>query len=358
MDEENDSEKTEEPSARRIEEFRQRGEVASSKELNSVLILSASILTIGLSMTFVFEQITIYFEWISNIEYDKTFREDLFKKFVEKSAITMLKCCAPVMAVAGIVSFLSNVAQIGLLFAPQVLELKLERINPISGVKKLFSVRSLVEGLKAILKFTFILAITYYFLKEDIYSYRGFLHLDFQNSFFHGMWILIKLAFLILIGMVLVAILDFAYQKISYQNKLRQTKEAAKRETKEQEGDPEIKQRIRTIQREMAQKRMMNDVPTADVIVTNPTHYSVAVKYDKENMVSPKVIAKGKDHVALRIREIAKENNVPLVENIPLARNLYNSVKIGQEIPRLLYKAVAEILAFVYKLKRKEKALS
>ena len=172
------------------------------------------------------------------------------------------------------------------------------------------------------------------------------------------MWILIKLAFYILIGMIIVAILDFAYQKTSYKKKLMLTKDAAKRESKEQEGDPEIKQRIRTIQREMAQKRMMNDVPTADVIVTNPTHYSVAIKYDKENMVSPRVIAKGKDHVALRIREIAKENNVPLVENVPLARNLYSSVKVGEEIPRVLYKAVAEILAFVYKLKRKEKALT
>ena len=358
MDEENDSEKTEEPSAKRIEEFRQRGEVASSKELNSVLILFTSILTIGLSMSFVFEQMANYFEWILNVNYDKIFREDLFKKLVEKTMLVLLKCSGPVLAVSFLVSFLSNVAQIGFLFAPEVLELKLERVNPLSGIKRLFSIRSLVEGLKGILKFVFILSITYFFIKDDLKGYQGFIHMDFKNSFFYGMWVLIKLSFFILLGMTIVAAIDFTYQKMSYQQKLRQSKDAAKRESKEQEGDPEIRQRIRTIQREMAQKRMMEDIPKADVIVTNPTHYSVAIQYNKETMVSPKVIGKGSDHIALKIREIAKKNNVPVVENVPLARNLFNSVKVGEEIPRNLYKAVAEILAFVYKIKQKEKALA
>jgi len=136
------------------------------------------------------------------------------------------------------------------------------------------------------------------------------------------------------------------------------TKEEAKKEHKEQEGSPEIKQRIRSVQREIAQKRMMVDIPTADVIVTNPTHFAVALKYDGENMVSPEVIAKGADHLALRIREIAKGHDIPIVENVPLARALYKTTNIGDAVPRNLYKAVAEVLAFVYKLKRKKKALS
>jgi len=358
MDEESDSEKTEDPSAKRIEEFRQRGDVSSSKELNSVIVLSVCILTIALSMTFVFEQMTNYFEWILNVDFNNVFKEERFKKLVEKSALVLLKCTGPVLVSAFFTSFFSNVAQIGLLFAPEVLELKLERINPLAGIKRLFSVKSLIEGLKGALKFIFILTITYFFINEDLKGYHGFISMSFKNSFFHGMWIIVKLSFYILLGMVIVALIDFGYQKFSYKKKLMQTKDASKRESKEQEGDPEIKQRIRTIQREMAQKRMMADIPEADVIITNPTHYSVAIKYDKEKMVSPRVVGKGSDHIALKIREIAKDNNVPIVENVPLARNLFNSVKIGDEIPRNLYKAVAEILAFVYKIKQKEKALA
>ncbi len=358
MDEENDSEKTEDPSAKRIEEYRQRGDVSSSKELNSVLVLAVCILTIALSMTFVFEQMISYFEWILNVDYDKIFKEEMFKKFVKKSALVLLKCTGPVLASAFFTSFFSNVIQIGFLFAPEVLELKLERINPLAGIKRLFSMKSLVEGLKGALKFIFILSITYFFINEDLKGYHGFMNMSFQNSFFHGMWIIVKLSLYILLGMLIVALIDFSYQKLSYKKKLMQTKDASKRESKEQEGDPEIKQRIRTIQREMAQKRMMKDIPEADVIITNPTHYSVAIKYDKDNMVSPKVVGKGSDHIALKIREIAKENNVPIVENVPLARNLFNAVKIGEEIPRNLYKAVAEILAFVYKIKQREKALA
>ncbi len=164
--------------------------------------------------------------------------------------------------------------------------------------------------------------------------------------------------FAILAGLAIIAAADFAYQKFSYKKKLMMTKEQAKKESKEQDGNPEIKQRIRSIQREMSQKRMMADVPKADVIITNPTHISIALKYDKATMVAPEVIAKGADAVAMKIREIAKESDIPIVENVPLARAMYKTVKIGDGVPRNLYKAVAEVLAFVYKLKRKRKAVA
>jgi flagellar biosynthetic protein FlhB len=168
---------------------------------------------------------------------------------------------------------------------------------------------------------------------------------------------MVKLGFSILLGLGIIALADFAWEKWSYRKKMMMTKQEAKEEAKEKDGNPEIRNRIRQIQRQMAQKRMMNDVKKADVIVTNPTHISVALKYDGESMVAPSVMAKGADHLALRIREIAKENDIPIVENIMLARTLYKTVKVGHGVPRTLYKAVAEILAFVYKLRRKQKAL-
>lgn len=182
--------------------------------------------------------------------------------------------------------------------------------------------------------------------------------MNFLQSYTIGKDLILELGYSIVGGLVVIAVADFAYQKISYRKKLMLTKDEAKREHKENEGNPEIKQRIKTIQRQMMQKRMISDVPKADVIVTNPTHFSVALKYDSENMVSPTVVAKGADHMALRIRSIAKNNNIPIVENVMLARNLYKNVKVGNAVPRSLYKAVAEVLAFVYKLKKKEKALS
>ena len=163
-----------------------------------------------------------------------------------------------------------------------------------------------------------------------------------------------NLGFGIMGSLLILSIFDFGYQKYSYLQRLKQTKEQLKRETKEKEGNPEIKQRIKTIQREAAQKRMMAAIPEADVIVTNPTHLSIALKYDGETMVSPTVIGKGADHLALKIREIAKEHKVPIVENIPLARTLYKTVKVEEPVPRSLYKAVAEVLAFVYKMKRRK----
>lgn len=357
-DEQDSGEKTEDPSQSRIDEFRKRGEVASSKELASVLIMSASFLTLALSIIFIYEVMSEYLEWLYGLDIAVAYTEKQLTIIFEKTAYAGLKCTAPIFFVVACVSIIANVAQVGFLFSPEVLEWKPERINPISGVKKLFSMKSVVEAIKGLFKFTFILSIVTYFLKDDIDTYSGFFHLDFISSFMHGKWIVFKLAFSIILGMVIIALADFAYQKFSYKKKLMMTKEQAKKEHKEKDGNPEIKQRIRNVQREMAQRRMMQDIPNADVIVTNPTHISIALKYDTETMISPEIVGKGADHLAMRIREIAKENNIPLVENVPLARSLYKSVKVGETVPRSAYKAVAEVLAFVYKLKKKKKAVS
>lgn len=360
MAEEQDSagEKTEEPSASRIEEFRKKGEVASSKELNSVLLLAASLLTLGLSLAFIYETLTEYVHWLYALDVDKVYSSETLKTILSKTLTVSLKSVGPIFLVSLCIGVAATVMQIGFLFSPEVLEFKPDRINPIQGFKRLFSVRSLVEALKGTLKFIFILAIVYWFIKDELNSFIGFYHLEVFSSFLHAKWLILRLSYTIIAGLAIVAALDFTYQKFSYRKKLMMTREQAKRDHKEKEGSPEVRQRIRALQREMANKRMMAEIPKADVIVTNPTHISIVIRYDQDSMISPTVVGKGVDHLALRIREIAKEHDIPIVENVLLARTLYKTVKEGHPVPRTLYKAVAEVLAFVYKLKRKKKALA
>lgn len=358
MSEESDAEKTEEPSQHRIDEFRKRGDVAMSRELTGVLILAACFLTLGLSLTFIFEELSSLIEWLYTLNPKEAYTEKAIKTITTKSIVAAAKCSAPVLLAALCVGVIAQIAQIGFLYSPEILELKFDRVNPLNGIKKLFSMQALMETIKGILKFIVVLWIAYIFLKEDIGKYNSFMHMEVTQSYIVGKELIGKIAFALLLGLAVVALLDFAYQKLSYKKRLMQTKDELKKESKEQDGNPEVKARIRQIQRQMSQKRMMKDIKSADVVVTNPTHISVVLKYDSENMVSPMVVGKGQDFLALRIREIAKENNIPVVENVQLARTLYKTVKVGNPVPRTLYKAVAEVLAFVYKLKRKRKALS
>ena len=349
-----DAEKTEEPTPYRIDEFRKRGEVASSRELTNVLVLSASLLSLVLSSAYIYEVLSKFIEWLYLIDFTKAFEHKQFYKIVEKSVSTTILCIAPICMATICISIISNIAQVGFIYAPDVLNLKWERVNPFRGVKRLFTMRSIIETVNSLLKFLFIFSITYFFMKDEISSFTGFLHMDFSQGLSYGKDIIVKVVFFIIIGLFVVAAIDFSYQKFHYYKKLRMTKEEAKRERKEQEGNPEIKQRIKNIQKEMSRKRMMQEIPKSDVIVTNPTHFSVALKYDPKTMSSPQVVAKGIDFLALKIREIAKKHDVPLVENVPLARKLYKTVNLGSTIPRDLYKAVAEVLTFVYKIKKKK----
>jgi flagellar biosynthesis protein FlhB len=357
MAEENDDEKTEEPSQYKIDESRKKGEVASSKELTSVLLLAGSLLTLILCAVYVYEEFTIYIEWLYRQDFKQVYSLDKFAEIISQTAWTILKCLAPSFGASACLGFMGQFMQIGFLYAPDVLTMKPERLNPIQGFKRLFSKKAIVDAIKGIFKFTVVIAITYSVMRDNLASFLGFLHADAAQSLGFGKILMIKLGFSILLGLGVVALLDFAWEKWSYRQKMMMTKQQVKEESKEKDGNPEVKNKIRQIQRQMAQKRMMDDVKKADVIVTNPTHISVALKYDGETMVAPSVVAKGADHLALRIREIAQENDIPIVENIMLARTLYKTVKVGHGVPRTLYKTVAEILAFVYKLRRKRKAL-
>lgn len=354
---ENDDEKTEEPSQYRIEESRKQGDVASSRELNSVLLLSGSLLTLIVCGVFIYEVFTEYIDWLYRLDFQNIYTQEKFKDVIERTMWTLVKCVGPSFGASICLGVMSQFMQVGFLYSPEILNIKLERLNPIQGFQRLFSKKAIVEALKGIFKFIVVIWITYSVMKDNLGSFLGFLHADAAQSLVFGKYLMVKLGFSILLGLGIIAILDFSWEKWSYRKKMMMTKQEAKEEAKERDGNPEIKNRIRQIQRQMAQKRMMKDVKKADVIVTNPTHISVALRYDGETMITPAVVAKGADHLAMKIREVAKENDIPIVENIMLARTLYKTVKVGHGIPRTLYKAVAEILAFVYKLKRKQKAL-
>jgi flagellar biosynthetic protein FlhB len=357
-DESDDDEKTEEPSEHRIEESRKKGDVASSKELNSVLLLTGSLLTVIICSVYVYEVFVDYLDWLYMQDFRLVYTSEKMVEVFSQTAWTMVKAVAPSFVVSIAIGVLSQFIQIGFLYSPEILSADIERINPIKGFSRIFSKKSIVETIKGIFKFIVVILITYTIMKNNLSSFLGFLHSEVADSLLFGKFLIYKLGFSILLGLGLIAIADFAWEKWSYRKKMMMTKQEAKQEAKEKDGNPEIKNKIRQIQRQMAQKRMMNDVKKADVIVTNPTHISVALKYDGEAMVAPAVLAKGADHLALKIREIAKENDIPIVENIMLARTLYKTVKVGHGVPRSLYKAVAEVLAFVYKLRRKKKALS
>lgn len=351
-------EKTEEPTQHRIDESRKKGDVASSKELNNVLVLTGSLTVLIFSTLFMFEILSNYITWLYELDFEAVYTKELSKKVFERTILDVAKCIAPVFLASISIGILSQMMQIGLLYSPEVIELKFDRLNPISGFKRIFSAKSVAEVVKGVFKFAIVLAITYFVLKKNLLSFIGFLHTEAPEAFEVGKIMAFNLAFAILLGLMVVAIGDYFWEKYSYKKKLMMTRQELKQENKEQNGNPEIKQKIRSIQRQMASKRMMAEIPNADVIITNPTHISIVIKYDSVNMIAPQVIGKGSEHLALKIREIAKLHNIPIVENVPLARALYKTVKEGEGVPRNLYKAVAEVLAFVYKLKKKRKALA
>ena len=357
MADENDDEKTEEPSQYKIDESRKKGDVAQSRELSSVLLLTGSLLTFIICGVYIYETFTGYIEWMYRQDFKSIYSQDKFVDIIRETLWAMVKCVAPSFGASICIGFLSQFIQVGFLYSPEILNADIERLNPIKGIGKIISKKSLVEAVKGVFKFTVVIIITYSVMKDNLGSFLGFLHSDAAQSLVFGKYLMIKLGFSVLLGLGVIALIDFSWEKWSYRQKMMMTKQEAKQEAKEKDGNPEIKNKIRQIQRQMAQKRMMDNVKKADVIVTNPTHISVALKYDGQMMVAPSVMAKGADHLALRIREIAKEHDIPIVENIMLARTLYKTVKVGHGVPRTLYKAVAEILAFVYKLKRKQKAL-
>ena len=354
MAEENKDQKTEEASSKRISDTQEKGNFAQSREISSSFVLLASI--IGFSIAGRHATETVMKTWYSILAEMGSINLDVHELFrlLKWNMQNFVFIIGPILIIIMVAGVLANVAQTGgLQFSLHPLSPKWSKLNPLKGFSRIFSKTSLVELFKSVFKITVVSIIAYQTVNghwDEVPTLMGYG--VGQTLFFMGE-VMIEIMAKVLLVMIFLAALDYAFQKYTYLENLRMTKQEVKDERKDLEGNPQIKQRIRSVQMEMMRRRMMAAVPEADVVVTNPTHFSVAIKYDMENDAAPVVVAKGQNEIALRIREIAKENNVPLVEDKPLARTLYKTVDVGQLIPASLYKAVAEILAYVFKLKGK-----
>ena len=347
---------SDEASPYRLEEHRKKGQVGQSKELVALFVAVATGLAF-FAMAPGFADELIHF-------MKETFAQGLSVKPADdmqkiagnrltEMLVVLAKIGLPVSLVGLALGIATHLAQIGFLVSTETLTPDLDKINPLNGLKRMFSARNLTETARVVFKGIVLLYVAYLMLKSDIMESPS---LIFKNprAIFDVLGSSGKSLFLALMGVLGVfAAIDFFLQKKEFGKQVRVTKKEAKQEQKEQEGDPLVKSRIRSIQREMARKRMMKAVKTADVIVTNPTHIAIALQYDKDKMIAPRVVAKGADFLAENIKKIAKEAGVPLVENVPLARAMFKSVKVGHVIPKALFQAVAEVLAYVYKLKNK-----
>ena len=256
---------------------------------------------------------------------------------------------APVLATAVVAGFIANIMQVGFMFTTESIQFKLDKLDPIKGAKRIFSVRALVELLKSILKISIVGFVAFFVLWNRMDEIIVLSHLPVSDAIVLIADISVKVGLYAAIALFCIAILDYMYQKYDFEKNIRMSKQDIKDEYKNSEGDPLIKSKIKQKQREMAMQRMMQEVPNADVVITNPTHFAIALKYDETKSDAPLVVAKGVDFVAQKIKYIAKENDVIMVENRPLARALYDQTEVGQAIPEEFFKAVAEILAFVYK---------
>ncbi|HWX11865.1 MAG TPA: flagellar biosynthesis protein FlhB [Trinickia sp.] len=352
MAEDSDLEKTESPTPRRLEKAREEGQVARSRELASFALLAAGFLGVWGLAGPIAQHLQAMLR--GAFTFDHAYVVDTNRMLINAGAAGRegLFAAAPVLALTALAALLSPMALGGWLLSTNVLQFKPERVNPLTGIGRIFSVHGPIQLVMAIAKTLIVgsiggLAVWHH--KDEILALPGE---PTMSAVGHGLSIIAVCCATTVAGMFVIAAVDVPYQLWQFHKKLRMTKEEVKREHRENEGDPQVKSRIRQQQRAMARRRMMSAVPKADVVVTNPTHYAVALQYADGEMRAPKVVAKGVNLVAARIRQLADEHNVPLLEAPPLARALYHNVDLDREIPGVLYNAVAEVLAWVYQLRR------
>ncbi len=349
---ETDQERTEQATGKRRQEFREKGQVAQSREVNTAAMMTATLLLWVFYARFFWEDLGEMMEMLLRMLADFQATKLSAINLLWTAAMFIGKLLSPIFLLCLVVGFFASYLQIGALFTTKVFIPDIKKFNPIKGMKKFVSKRSAVELVKSLAKVSLIGFIAYYTIYTEFSTALDLIRLDItQTLLFLG-----KVAFLVIAKtcaiLVLLAAIDLAYVRWEMEEQMKMTKQEVKEEHKDQDGDPQVKGKIRSLQMQMARKRMLAEVPEADVIITNPTHLSIAISYRREQMDAPTIVAKGADHLAFRIREIAKEHQVPIVENKPVARALYQH-EVGEQIPEELFKAVAEVLAYVYSLKNK-----
>jgi flagellar biosynthetic protein FlhB len=352
-------EKTEEPTAKKLDDARNEGQVAKSKEISNAVTLIGLFLLLKVVLSFLGNEFLGSFsDAYGRIPelvkyYDGQFRYAEMDILLRSTLLRILLSVAPFFAVGFILSFLADYVQVKWKVTTKPLKPKFSKLSPLSGFKRIFSARSLVELLKSILKIALVSYVAYTTLRDKM----DIIYLLFNMPLWQGISaiadIAISLGLKISVLYIVIALLDFVYQKRKFHEDQKMTKQEVKDEYKNSEGDPAVKGKQRQRMQEASRRRMMQDVPKADVVITNPTHFAVAIQYDTEVAPAPIVLAKGEDHLAAKIKEIARENKVEIVENKPLARMLYYNVEIGEQVPPELYQTVAEVLAMVYHMQGK-----
>ncbi len=351
MAEDSDLEKTEQASPKRLEKAREEGDVPRSRELATVTVLFAA----GLSFLMMGNHLhqALKAAMSSGLHFDRTMAFDASVLLMRMSdnVYTLLLAFAPFALILLVVAIASPALIGGWIFSGKALVPQFNRLNPMKGLGNMFSKNSAVELIKSIAKTILVATVAYVVVSHDMEPMLSLSLLPLKTGIAQVNDLMLTGFLSIVSALVFIAAIDVPYQLYHYANKLKMTKEEVRQESKESEGNPEIKARIRQQQREMAKRRMMSEIPTADVVITNPTHYAVAIKYQDADMRAPVVVAKGADAIALKIREIAAEHNVLTMEAPKLARALFAHTELGNEIPEALYSAVAEVLAYVFQMR-------
>ena len=349
---ESGADKTEDPTEKRKKDSREKGEIARSKELNTLAIMlagSAGLLIFGGALA---QDMMELMRYNFSLSREVLLNPDSMGLFLLHSGKIALLALQPVLVTLLIAALVGPISLGGWLFAAGSLAPKFSRMNPAAGIKRMFSAKALVELLKALAKFFIILIVALLVLQSDIDDLLRIAHEPLELAVIHSLQVVAWSALWMACGLILIAAVDVPVQLWESHQKLLMTKQEVRDEHKDQEGRPEVKQRIRQLQRDMSQRRMMAAIPDADVIITNPTHYAVALKHDPEKGAAPMLLAKGSDFLALKIREIGEKHNILLLESPALARSIYHSTELEQEIPAGLYLAVAQVLAYVYQIRQ------
>ena len=345
-----EEEKTEEPTSKKLEDAKNEGNVNKSMEVTGATILffgSLYLLFFSSFSLIEIKKLMMFSYGFIGQELDST----IFFKITYTVTLTLLKALAPLFILVIILAMATNWMQFGFVTVP--LKFDLQKLDPIKGIQNIFGFKKLIEALKLTLKLTIIMVVMFILFILTNKEFLMMMNQETTATINTMLQLSIYFILAILFILIIFAIIDFYFSRHYYMKSLRMSKQEIKDEFKNMEGDPQVKGRIRRIQMQMAQKRMMSSVPDADVVITNPTHYAVALKYNNKTDSAPKIIAKGIDFLALKINDVAKENKIPIIENPALARSLYDQIDIDRAIPSEFYKAMAEIFSYVYELKRK-----